>query len=208
MAKDFRKATIVSIVPFKIEEKKPTLYPGDYIIPPAEYPNGIETLIVGSALSFVYLDADRGSMRISVPAEQIAESVVNDWQNSILAARGDARPGLFTLVGDWTHDEIRREHKEQLSMVKAGQRLWFEALVKMADDDWSKFKQHKMISNLQRIACKCLEIKREWLSIMPKEEEMCPMCRSRVDSQAIVCGTCRFIIHPERYDAKRFATVG
>ena len=197
--KDFRKSTLVSVLPFALNESKPTLYPGEYHIPAAKYPDGIETLVIADAHGLLYLDADRGSLRVNIASEEVAKSIVDDYIRSVLAIDTHQRPGIFYLVGDYNSTEVAEEQAEALNKAHEYQRNWFQALVRIADDDWSKFHQHKIISNIQRVAAQCLNLSREWLTLIPSESQLCPMCRIVVDPLAVLCMNCKTVLNPEKY---------
>jgi RNase P subunit RPR2 len=82
------------------------------------------------------------------------------------------------------------------------QENWFTELIKLADDDWNKTHQHKMITDDQRYACKALGMKRDWMVEIPKEVRLtiCPACMKDFPTGAIVCQNCRFIIDVEKYE--------
>jgi hypothetical protein len=205
--KNFRKTTIVSLLPYQLHESKPTLYPSEYVIPAVGLGEEIQTLVIDDADSLVYLDSERGSLRVKTSSEEIAQSIIQDYTRSVLAYGDNCRPGLFYLSGDWNSTEILKAQPEELIKAKEFQHNWLVALVRIADDDWSKFHQHKMISDIQRLAAKTLNLNRDWITVVPDEAQLCPMCRTRVDPLAVLCMNCKFVLNEEKYAQyrKRFA---
>jgi hypothetical protein len=202
---DYRKCTIVSVVPFTIREFKPTLYPCDYIIPAAPYPNGVSSLIINGAMGFIYLDGERGQLRVNIAAEEVADSLVNDYARSHVGIRENARPGLFFEVGDWEPEQAKKQFPDRIKKAMESQREWFKNLVTLADDDWARYRQYKFVSNLQRIAAKHLNLERPWISVALEDEQICPACRSKIDPLAVICGSCKFILKPDQYKTMTFA---
>jgi hypothetical protein len=180
----------------------------EYHLDAAKYPDGIQILEVKPGVGFVYLDSDRGSMRIMLPAEEIAEAVVKDYVGTVLGSRGDVHPGLFSLIGNFTIPEILKEELPRLTQARQKQDAWFKNLVVIADDDWSKYHQHKMISNVQRLAARCLGYQRDWLNAIPDQDQLCPACRSIIDPRALVCSVCKTIVKPDEYKKSGLVQVG
>jgi len=81
--------------------------------------------------------------------------------------------------------------------------------VKLADDDWNKYRQHKTISDIQRYACSFLKLERPWLldAEITAALSECPSCFEKVNPRAIVCSHCRFVLDEARYKAAQFASL-
>ena len=198
------KTTIISLVPFDIEEQKP-VYPGHFFIPGAKE-DDIEILVVENVHCFKYIDMDRGTDKVAIDSEELAKAIVEDYVNSQLAVRpGDnIAPGLFYIPGEHTKIEVKTKYKDIISSYKKKQVNWFEILVRMADDDWEKTRQHKIISGIQRYAARYLNLNRPWL-IEPQMTK-CIACRNTVETEAIICPTCKAILKPEEYKNLQFAS--
>jgi hypothetical protein len=96
---------------------------------------------------------------------------------------------------------------EKIKEADARQILWFKNLVKMADDDWNKYRQHKTISDIQRYACGYLKLERPWLldaEVVAALSE-CPSCFEKVNPRAVVCAHCQYILDPARHKSMQFA---
>lgn len=196
--------TVVSIVPLDIHEEKPGMSPSYYDIPASD---GREpkVLVIEDGVTFVYLDEKRGSLEKPVFAKEIANAVVNDYVRAHICyrpqERPEASPGVFCVEGEWTPEQVKNNFSAQLDKAFKEQVAWFEELVKIADDDWAKTHQHKTITRIQRLAALNLGLKREWL-FAPEQQKMtnCKFCTSQIRIDAIICPTCRQILHQDKYD--------
>lgn len=205
------KSTVVSTVPFELEEPKPGLFPSLYTIPAAPK-DGFSTLTVGDGyhLFLIPMTDDRTPpMKIIDTSERIAESLIADYIGSCLGtsytpdadSKAPAIPGLFFFEGEYSKKEIGIKFFENIEGAKARTRSWFKRLVTMADDDWAKFHQHKMITDIQRGACNYLGIERDWnFNILTAKTTSCWSCKSPIHPLAITCNSCRAIINMEEYE--------
>ena len=201
------KCTIVSFLPIAIPgEQKPGLYPGSFAIPASD---GKEPslLYVDNSITYVYLDGDRGSLPVRIPAEEVARSIVEDYCKSTpLYENGISSPGLFWVYGELTPIEIFKKHVSECKKAVALQREWFIRLVKDADDNWEKFHQLKMISSLHRFAADYLVLERPWnVDAEANKNTKCPACYSVIPAEAALCMYCKAIIDIDRYNAFTFA---
>jgi len=213
------KSTVISLVPFEINEKKP-LYPGHFTIPPAK-DNDFEFIVIDNSVHHVYLDADRGSLTIPTISEEVARSICQDYITSQLGYMASiAEPGLFWIIGDYrvylddkitlditkTKKAITAVASHQIQKSREKQKAWFIRLLEIADDEWVKYHSHRSISDLQRYASKYLGLEREWAEIGEAEvPTLCPACKSPIQSDALICGNCRTVVNAEGY--KKFQQV-
>ena len=196
-------ATVVSIVPFNMEEYKPGIYPGFFQIPACV--DEPQILVVGESIHFIEVDPDR-SVPVTNPPYKVAKSIVDDYISSSLQADSTAGPGLFWKVGKYTLEMVKKECKEELEDARRRQTAWFLNLVKLADDDWEKTRQHKFISDLQRFAARALNLDRPWLiEVSNLTTKRCPACGNNTTESIVVCPTCRCILDKEKYDTLQFA---
>jgi hypothetical protein len=205
------KATVVSIVPFPIDEEKPGLIPGSYHIDASLNEEPI-CLTIGDSFFYVYIDADRGNLRVPAPSYQVAHSICFDYISAQLEAAESCHPGIFWKNGLWTPKRVKEEAKEELAMARSAQFNWFTELVKRADDDWQKYRAHYAISDTQRYALRAVDPEnskdREWvLAIKPDKEvsQVCPACGSEVPDTAIICRFCQFVLNADKYKTMSFA---
>jgi len=208
MSRQERIATIVSLVPFPITEWKPGIYPGYFEIPAAKK-DDFELFYVGDSCFWVEISEDR-SIKVKCPADDVANSVVNDYLVSNLEynVEKDSMPGVFWKLGRYTREEIKKEFILDLELARTRQNNWFLALIKLADDDWTKTHQHRSITDMQRYAAKSLNLDKDWL-VAPKVEgsdfQRCIACTNLVPKEAIVCPQCRCILNKKKYDELKFA---
>lgn len=199
-------ATIVSLFPLPIFERKP-LIPSLYQVPGAREEMKPEVLIVQEGIFHVYLDEYRGMMTIRTPAITVAESVVRDFMDGQYMLSAESRPAIWTLPGEWTTEEIQadKDQKERLQTENTLQLEWFRRLILVADDEWSKFHQHRMLTEVQRVAARRLRLVREW-ALDPKPEDIidCPGCGVVVNKRVAVCRECGCIINEDLYKNLKF----
>lgn len=202
----FDKATIVSILPKNIYEIKPTLQPGVFSIPAGSYEKP-EIYLVGPSSWWREIDEEQPLIEIPVSAVMIAESIVNDYCNGILASdMGEHMPGLFWLPGSLSLAEVREKHKPQLERANVKQRNWFTVLVKMADTLWARSQGNPLaISEDMKMAAHQLNITdREWLKNFQNISLVsCKACGNMNKSDIVVCPNCKIIL-----DADKFAKLG
>jgi hypothetical protein len=196
--------TLVSIVPFIINEFKPGIYPGRFVIPPCMDDNTPEFLKIGASVHFVSQfngDDELPAIVIKTTAREMAVAVVSDYMQAQMDVTEDCRPGLIWIPG--AQEEISAaEHKG----MKQKQLRWFGKLVQRADNDWNRYKNNKVISDNQRFAARALGYERDWLN--PSIEEVpvkCPSCFTNVDPRAVVCANCRFVLDKKRHEEMTFA---
>jgi hypothetical protein len=201
------EATVVSLMPCAIVEKKPGLIPDTYFLPKAEK-GDFQSIVVTDTRFPVYIDNDRGTMWIPALGETVAESIVRDYSNAQLGIEDGAKPGLFWIPGEHTKSNISKNHQAELSAGKDMQTRWFKRLVRLADDDWNRFHQHRMISDIQRYAAEFLGSDREWLSIDMQSLDVvrCPACSIVLQNpHAAICINCRCVLNRAAYEKLTFA---
>src|SRR5579863_7510492 len=90
------KATVISIVPFAVNAQKPTIHPGDFIIPKSDGKTP-EFLVVGESGYDVYMGAERRPMylRVKCSPYDIAKAIVEDFIGSVIATNSESFPGIF-----------------------------------------------------------------------------------------------------------------
>lgn len=208
---DDLKSSVISLVPFALEEEKWGIYPGSFKIPAAK--NNIpEILVVGDSIYYVEVDVGR-SIPVTTPSYKIAQSIVDDYINSsigINAADPTCGPGLFWVIGTFDLNRVYKECTEELEVVRSKQLKWFTRLIEMADDDWEKTRQHRAVTDMQRIAAKILNLDRPWIVSTPETikaliTKNCPSCQNLISDLTVVCPQCKCIIDIDRYKQFQFA---
>jgi hypothetical protein len=205
------KSTVVSLLPIELNETKPGIYPGIFVVPAAKGED-FEILNLANSVAHVYMDESRGSMTIVQESEVVAKSIVDDYINSCIAVDKTTSviPGLFWVEGELSKAEIKTKFADKLAAAKVNQSKWFHALVKMADDDWSRNRSHKSITPLQKLAATSLEQfvgKKEWASMVDVQAyKACKFCTSQIPSEALVCQVCSRAQVPDSELAKLIST--
>jgi hypothetical protein len=195
------KSTIVSILPKFIEEKKITIQPGVFCIMPGTFDNP-STLVVGPSSWWREVDAEQPLLEIPVSSIQIADSVVKDYCNGLLACNmADLMPGIFYVPGDWGVEKLKKEHMPLLQKALQTQRKWYLELVRIADILWARTNGNPLaISDDARLACKELNItQKPWLGdAQVMELVRCVACGSLRNPIFPVCQTCHAVIDAEK----------
>lgn len=211
------KSTVVSALPFQLTENKPGLFPSRYVIPAA--PKGdISTLVVEDACFFEHIpfaDDKIPPRKVPILSDEVARGLCQDYINANLAVEFTpdpdgtiAVPGIFYVDGAMTPKFVKDNHKAKVDQAQKNTAAWFLRLVKLADDDWQRYHQHKGITDLQRSACKYLGIPREWnIDIFELKSSLCWSCKTSVNPEAIIC-SCNAILNAAAYEANKDRYVG
>lgn len=207
-------ATVISLVPFAIEETKPGMTPSRFYIDPAPR-DGFTCLKVTKCSHGVYLDEFRPVLVVPTAPEEVAQALCYDYKKGQLGIELTvAEPGLFWVPGDYAgaehHKALEAQYAAELREARALQVNWFKRLVELADDMWSKFHRRSMISEMQRIAASILKLEREWLIDVEIAASLseCPVCYEKVHPRAIVCRSCNAILNEAEYAKRKFAISG
>jgi hypothetical protein len=212
------KATIVSTLPFALNEFKPGLIPAVYVIDAAGHKDFSITHIHDGYHNVLIPMSEEGAppLRVTDTGEVIARSIIIDFIGACLGISYEpiqdketgevlenlALPGLFYVEGVQNKNSIKANHSDKLELAFQNTTYWFERLVMMADNDWQRTHQHKVITHLQRMACKFLNLTREWnFEVMSHLENLCWACKSAVHPDALICMNCKTVVKPDEYNA-------
>src|SRR5689334_8734464 len=106
------KATVVSLIPKKIEEFKPGMTPSFYKIAPAPK-DGISILVVEDGFHMVpmALTDPPKSIKMIDTSDTIARGLVEDYHSALIGVSYEdpeaiAAPGLFYIDGEHTVEQI------------------------------------------------------------------------------------------------------
>jgi len=200
------KSTIVSILPKVISERKATIQPGFFHIEAGTLESPA-VLVVGPSSWWREVDEHQPLLEIPVSSIQIADSIVRDYANGLLACNmAEQMPGLFYVPGEYTVERIKKEHAPLLQQANAKQRNWYKELIRIADILWSRSNGNPLsISEDARIACHELNISNKpWLSDKQTMELIrCVACGSLRNPAFPVCQSCHAVV-----DAKKAAELG
>jgi hypothetical protein len=201
------KSTVVSIFNKEIKEVKPTIQPGIFHLRPGSYEKP-SLLVVGTSSWWRDTDENQPLLEIPNSSIQVADSIVKDYCNGILACdMSNNMPGLFFIPGEISLIDIKTKHKVALDTAKRKQDNWFRALVELADGLWARTNGNPLtISDDMRTAARELGlISKEWMKNFQAYELIrCAACGSMKNGQFPICPTCRAIdqSHPEAKNLK------
>lgn len=201
------KSTVFSLLPYPLHIEKPGMFPSFFSIEKSKDMAHPARLVVGDSFYNVRQAGVEQVTKVEVPSYRIAESIVEDYIRACMGVKENCRPGLFWVEGDVPLEKV---DKALLKANVDAQTLWYIELVKIADDEWQKYRRHDFISDLQREAARFLNLEREWAIsaeklAAAKTDSRCPACMMMVDPEASICHACRTVINPAKY--KQFQTV-
>jgi hypothetical protein len=201
------KSTVVSICPKELFDRKPTIQPGEFRVPPGTVTEP-SILIVGPSSWWRDIDEDQPLLEIPVSSIQIADSIVRDYANGMLACNmGDCMPGWFYVPGAKTSEDgkpdykattawIKTEYKGQLQAAEIRQKNWYASLVKMGDSLWARSNGNPLaVSDDMRLAAKQLGIDntKDWMKDFQMVDMIrCKACGALKNPLYPICATCHF----------------
>jgi len=195
------KCTIVSIFPKEINEIKHTIQPGRFHINAGSY-EAPALLIVGSSSWWREIDENQPLLEIPNSSIQVADSVVKDFCNGLLACNmSDVMPGLFYVNGESNLVEIKTTYKDKLNNARANQKRWYEALVQMADINWARSNGNPLsVGDDMRLAARELALNsKDWMRNTQSFEMIrCVACGALRNPSYPVCGACHAVIDKDK----------
>jgi len=205
----FDRATVVSVYPEAISDKKPTVFPGEWTIPAAPA-GGFSLLVFGTSSWWGDLGEQQNILEIPVNSYEMAKSFVNDYCNGLLGCdMGNKMPGLFYIPGSYDEKKIlgytdetsNKTFKTLLEEARAKQKNYFSQLVKMSDALWARTNGNPLtISHTARLAAEQLGLKNKpWMGDFSKLEMInCPACGNLVNPMYPICANCKTVINKEK----------
>ncbi len=196
------KTTIVSIYPREIDEKKATLTPNRWIIPP-----GTEQVpsitIIGPSSWWREIDEEQPLLEIPVSSILVAESIVRDWMNGLVGCNmSDAMPGLFYVPGEFTPKEIMDKYAKTIKEYAEKQKNWYAVLLKLGDSLWARSRGNPLtITDDMRLAAKELGVsdKKDWMgNFQAVGMVRCKACGTLKNPDYPVCPNCHAIDDPDK----------
>lgn len=191
--------TVVSLLPRLITEDKPHLLPSTFVVPAAVY-GDIAILHVEEAIHYVPSPFDERNLKQITTPNEMARSIVDDYCSAHIALADNCGPGLFWVEGRLNKNEIKKYHSRKIIEAKERQDNWFTALIMMADTDWVKNKNMQAVSDLQRLAAKCLGVHKDWVEFSVERTTTCPFCKFAIAPDSIRCMNCKEIVDQKAYD--------
>jgi hypothetical protein len=196
------KSTVVSIFPRQIIEFKPTIQPGRFQLEAGTYHNP-SILVVGSSSWWRDIDEDQPLLEIPVSSVQVADSIVRDYCNGLLACdMNESTPGLFFIPGEQTLEQIKRDHKDKLDLYARKQKNWYESLIRLADALWARSNGNPLsISDHMRLAAQELQLKEKtWMGdFNTLQLTNCPACGTLRNNNFPVCSNCKTVLDKAKF---------
>ena len=198
-------STIVSIFPKRIEESKPTIQPGIFVIEAGTYEKPA-TLTVGPSSWWREIDEDQPLLEIPVSSILVADSIVKDYCNGLLGCDMDgAIPGLFYVQGEVDSAEVIKKHKNLLDRAQTKQKNWYLNLVKLADALWARSSGNPLsIAEDMKLAANALNLKEKpWLKDFTTISEMapCASCGTLRNTSFPMCPNCKAVLDKDKFTA-------
>lgn len=194
------KCTVVSIYPREIDENKPTISPGRFIIKPGTFDNP-SILVVGPSSWWREVDLEQPLIEIPNSSIQVAESIVKDYCNGLFACNMDnAMPGLFFIPGEHTVMNIQKDYKGALIKARDNQNRWYEELIRLADAFWSRTNGNPLcISDDMRLAAREMaRFNKDWMTDHQAFEMVrCVACGALRNPKFPICGSCHLVVDKE-----------
>lgn len=196
------KSTIVNGLPIDIMEEKPGCMEG-FFIPRCPKDEDFSVTYIDDTSYQIWAGDLRGNIPFPVKSIEMATAICSDLSRSMVEISEDARPLLFAIEGELTAEQVKKLdiYKES----KAKQKRWFGALVARADDEWVKFHDNRMISDIQRHACRSLGLDKEWMELSQTGLN-CPVCFTPYNKGQLMCKVCRCVLDPEKIKNYQFVT--
>lgn len=208
----YDRATIVSVYPESITERKSTIYPGEWTIPAAP-PNGFSLLTITPSSWWRDPGNDQQIIEIQVNSYTVAKSIVEDYCNSLLRSKyPSVCPGLFYVAGEFDEKKILSYQDEiqkkpfgvLLQEARARQKAYFEEMVAFSDALWATSNGNpRAISHTARLAAEQLGLKNKpWMGDFAKMQmENCPSCGNLVNPNYPTCANCKYVVNKEKAKA-------
>lgn len=195
--------TVISLVPLQICEEKPGLFPPRFVIEESDTVIP-QVLHVSNATHYVYLDESRGMLQVKDPSDVVARAIVNDYCTSQLGTSDEVGPALWWIDERLHADEVMSKQSAKINEMRNRQRGWFINLAKIADDDWTRYHKHTVISDFQRKIATLLDLNpedHEWMTPLAMIQDMtkpCPFCHTSLPLSSVICTACNQIIDYKR----------
>jgi hypothetical protein len=196
------KSTIFSIYPKEIIERKWTIEPGYFHIPPGTYEKPA-VLVVGTSSWWKEIPEEDQLLEIPVSSISVANSVVKDYCNGLLACdMAGSMPGIFFIPGEISVEKLKKEYKKDLDLALQRQRSWYMELVKLSDALWARSNGNPLtISDDARLAARELGFSnKEWLQDFQNMELVrCVACGAMRNPMYPICRECKTVVDQDTF---------
>lgn len=196
------KCTVVSVYPKLVKAHKLTISPGYFEIPPSP-DNGFSILVVGVSSWWKKIDEQQPLLEIPCSSWQVANSIVNDFVNSLHGVNGTGKPGLFVVPGEYTEKTILlyqekatgKTFNQLLLDARTRQTAYYRELVRLADIGWARTNGNPLaISDDSRLAAEQLGLKQQkaWMGdFRAMDLTNCKSCGYMVNPNYPICANCK-----------------
>jgi len=195
------KSTVISVFPRPIDEVKHTIQPGRFKLDAGSIDKP-SILIVITSSWWREIDEEQPLLEIPTSSIQVADSIVRDYCNGLLACNmGNIMPGLFFVPGEFTVELIKKQFPHKLKEANENQRRWYGELIKLADALWARSNGNPLtIGDDMRMAAQELGITtKDWLKDFKMMDTVkCIACGALRNPEFPVCGSCHAIIDKEK----------
>lgn len=215
-------ATIVSIYPKKIVEKKSShLQPSEIVIPGCMSESGVGypefgpvTIPIIDAKTLFYKMLNEW-IESPVIAYDYAKSIVEDFFRSnvdiVLDPDNPVGPGIFAIDDAYTKENtiraegydsekaaiwVRQNYAREILRAQRAQDEWFRVLVAKADAEFNRTRNIRAISDIHRFAAIRLGVEKDWGKNITIQNTKCPACRLMIDPLALICPNCKTVVKP------------
>lgn len=203
------QSTVFSICPMDINEFKPGIYPGTFLIPACKDETNPQRLLIEKpSVHLMYVGGRKEPIRIPTPSYTIAESIVRDFLDKQIFATPAAHPGICFFQGDISVTDFKTKYIEIYKELIRKQKSWYLEIIRETDRDWNKTHNLRVVSDQAKFAVKYLGLEKEWMSDEVKALDMvnCPACMSKVSPKQIICHNCKCILNKAEADKLAFAS--
>jgi predicted nucleic acid-binding Zn ribbon protein len=148
-------------------------------------------------------------LQVKDPSDVVAKAIVHDFVTSQLAISDEVGPALWWVDSQMSLEQVVEKEKVIMNEMRQRQRKWFVNLIKMADDDWVRYRQHNVISDFQRKIGNLLDLNpedHEWMTPLALQQGKtfaCPFCVTSLPIGAIICTACGEVLDYKRRDSQR-----
>jgi len=205
------KSTVFSISPSLIDEFKPGIYPGHFVIAPCLNDSKPERLVIGASEHLMFVGGKKQPIRIVTPSYQIAKSIQDDFLDGQLVTTPNSHPGICWVQGEVTVSEFMKNHSDMYKQMQEVQRRWFIMLVQKTEDDYKKYKNSRVVTDQARFAVRALGVPMpEWMNVeeIGLNFNKCPACSTMNDPVNAICTGCHCVLNAEKYKTLTFAKAG